>query len=149
MASTDTRPWYREPWPWLLMAAPAAAVLAGAVTLWLAVRTSDGLVAEDYYKRGLAINQDLRREQAARALGIEASVALQGSRLRVRLTGHAPAALRAHLAHATRAGHDLQLTLARAPSGEYEAALPPLPAGRWQIVLEDPGREWRIVKESP
>lgn len=149
MASTDTRPWYREPWPWLLMAAPAAAVLAGAVTLWLALRSSDGLVAEDYYKRGLAINQDLHREQAARARGIEAKVALEGSRLRVRLSGEAPAVLRAHFAHATRAGHDLQLTLARAPGGAYEATLPPLPAGRWQIVLEDPGREWRIVKESP
>jgi len=149
MASTDIRPWYREPWPWLLMAAPAAAVLAGAVTLWLALSTSDGLVAEDYYKRGLAINRDLRREQEARARGIEANVALEGSRLRVRLTGGAPQALRAHFAHATRAGHDLQLTLERAPGGDYVATLPPLPAGRWQIVLEDPGREWRIVKESP
>jgi hypothetical protein len=147
MTRPSARPWYREPWPWLLMAAPAAAVVAGAVTLWLALGSADGLVAEDYYKRGLAINRDLRREELARARGIEASVALEGARLRVRLVGPGPAALRARLVHATRAGHDLQLTLARAKSGDYEAALPPLPAGRWQIVLEDPAREWRIVKE--
>jgi hypothetical protein len=148
MTSPAARPWYREPWPWLLMAAPAAAVLAGAVTLWLALGTSDGLVAEDYYKRGLAINQDLRREEAARARGIEASATLADSRLKVRLTGPAPAELRVRLVHATRPGHDLQLTLARKADGEYEAPLPPLPAGRWQLVLEDPAREWRIVKEG-
>ncbi|RPI42555.1 MAG: hypothetical protein EHM59_17550, partial [Betaproteobacteria bacterium] len=57
MSSTPIKPWYREPWPWLLMAAPAAAVLAGAVTLALAIQSYDGLVAEDYYKQGLAVNQ--------------------------------------------------------------------------------------------
>jgi hypothetical protein len=147
MAAGEAKPWYREPWPWLLMAAPAAAVLAGAVTLWLAIGPPRA-VAEDYYKRGLAINQDLRREETARARGIEASVAREDSRLRVRLSGQAPAALRAHLVHATRAGHDFQLTLARGAGGEYEAMLPPLAAGRWRIALEDPAREWRIVKEG-
>jgi hypothetical protein len=148
MTNFAARPWYREPWPWLLMAAPAAAVIAGAITLWLALGTFDGLVAEDYYKQGLAINQDLRREEAARARGIEASVTLADARLEVRLTGPAPAELRARLVHATRSGHDMQLTLARKAQGEYEAPLPPLPAGRWQLVLEDAGREWRIVKEG-
>ena len=39
------RPWYREPWPWILMAAPAAAIVGCAVTIWLAMATADGLVA--------------------------------------------------------------------------------------------------------
>ena len=30
------KPWYREPWPWIMMAGPAAVVVAGAVTMWLA-----------------------------------------------------------------------------------------------------------------
>ena len=41
------RPWYKEPWPWLLMSGPAAVVLAGALTAWLAFAGADGLVAED------------------------------------------------------------------------------------------------------
>ena len=28
--------WYREPWPWMLMRGPAAAVVLGIVTVWLA-----------------------------------------------------------------------------------------------------------------
>jgi hypothetical protein len=143
-----SRPWYREPWPWILMAAPAAAVLAGAATMWLAVNGADGLVADDYYKRGLAINQVLALEENARRLGVRAHAEARGGRLRVALSGAAPEALFAQLAHATRAGFDQRLRLARAAPGVYEAELPPLAAGRWRVVLEDPRREWRVVQEG-
>ena len=56
--------WYREPWPWLLMMGPAIVIVAGFYTLWLAIQSNDGLVADDYYKRGLAINQTLRSPPA-------------------------------------------------------------------------------------
>ena len=142
------KPWYREPWPWILMSGPAAVIVAGAVTLWLAVESSDGLVADDYYKRGLAINQDLKLQQQARRRGIEASATLSRGLLRVRLNGAAPEALFAQLAHATRPGHDQRLRLAPVAPGIYETQLLPLPAGRWRLILEDPRREWKIVKED-
>jgi hypothetical protein len=41
------KPWYRERWPWLLMSGPAAVLLAGAVTTWIAFASADGLEAED------------------------------------------------------------------------------------------------------
>ena len=71
LTDTQTRPWYREPWPWLLAAIPFATVIAGGVTLSLAISTEDSLVADGYYKRGLAINRDIAREQAANRLGID------------------------------------------------------------------------------
>ncbi len=58
----DARPWYRHAWPWLLAIAPAAALIGGFVTLWLAVTTSDSLVVDDYYREGRAINQQLARD---------------------------------------------------------------------------------------
>jgi len=150
LSTHAAKPWYREPWPWILMAGPAATIAAGAVTIWLAVSTSDGLVADDYYKRGLAINQEIRRDQAALERGITVTIERRDGALRVRLAGRgaAPEALFAQLAHATRAGHDQRLRLARVAPGLYEAELPALPAGRWRLVLEDPRREWRIVKEE-
>ena len=57
-------------------------------------------------------------------------------------------ALFAHLVHATRPGHDQRLRLAPVAPGVYEADLLPLPAGRWRLILEDPRREWKIVKEG-
>jgi len=143
-----SKPWFREPWPWLLMSGPAAVLVAGAVTTWIAFASADGLVAEDYYKQGLAINKRLAREETARRLGISALVAVEKDLFRVRLSGAAPEALFVHFAHATRAGHDQRLRLAPAGAGIYEAALPPLAAGRWRIVIEDPRGTWRITKES-
>ncbi len=141
-------PWYREPWPWILMSGPAAVIVAGAITTWIAFSTWDGLVADDYYKRGLAINKTLAREEAARRRGITAEVRFEPERLRVLLKGEAPDALFIHLVHATRAGHDQRLRLVPAGKSVYEAELPALPPGRWSVVIEDPRGAWRIVKEA-
>lgn len=145
--SAPSNAWYREPWPWLLMSGPAAVLVACAITTWIAFRTADGLVAEDYYKQGLAINKVLKREDAARRLGIAARIDIDGGRLWVTLAGARPEVIYAHLAHATRAGHDVRLRLVRTPSGDYAADLPPLPAGHWRISLEDPAQTWRVVGE--
>jgi len=55
----EIRPWYREPWPWVLIAIPLLTVIASAITLWLAVSRPDYLVIgpEDY--------QDLKSELRA------------------------------------------------------------------------------------
>jgi len=142
-----SKPWYREPWPWLLMAGPAVVLVAGAATLWVAFASADGLVAEDYYKQGLAINRVLAREQAARQLGITAEVEMSSS-ITVNLQGAKPEAVFVHLAHATRAGYDVRLRLAPVAAGTYAAELPPMPPGRWRIVIEDPRGTWRILKEA-
>ena len=141
-------PWYREPWPWILMSGPAAVIVAGALTTWVAFATSDGLVADDYYKRGLAVNAVLKREQTAARRGIEARVERSGGQVRVRLRGAEPPALFLNLAHATRAGFDVRLRLERAADGSYQAALPPLATGHWRAVVDDPRGEWRVVQEG-
>jgi hypothetical protein len=130
------------------MSGPAAVLVAGAITTWIAFASADGLVAEDYYRQGMAINKVLAREQSARSLGISASVALNAELISVRLEGARPEALFVHLAHATRAGHDQRLRLTRTQAGLYQADLAPLPAGRWRIVIEDPRATWRIVQEA-
>ena len=142
------KPWYRERWPWILMSGPAAVVVAGALTTWMAYATSDGLVADDYYKRGLGINAVLKREQAAAARGIRARVERGAHEVRVQLSGAEPPALFLSLAHATRAGHDLRLRLERAPDGSYRAALPALAPGHWRAIVDDPRGEWRVVQEA-
>ena len=145
------RPWYGEPWPWILMAGPAVAVIAGSVTAWLAVASNDGLVADDYYKRGLAINQELHRERAAVARGLVARINARNGELRLHLKGHGalPEALFVKLAHATRAGFDMRLRLESRGGGLYECELPPLAPGHWRVAIEDPRGEWRIVGEWP
>lgn len=146
--SPATQPWYREPWPWLLMAGPATVLVAGAFTTWIAFSTSDGLVEKDYYKQGLAVNKILKREEAAAKLGLSAEIDLGADRHRVSIVvrGVDPAGLNFKLAHATRSGHDLSLRLARVAPGRYAAAIPnELPPGRWNVFVESPGEEWRLA----
>jgi Uncharacterized protein conserved in bacteria len=148
--SAAARPWYREPWPWLIMSGPALAVIAGCYTLWLAVSSSDGLVADDYYKRGLAINQTLTRERAAVAAHYEARVMLapDGGRVRIMLSGESlPDAVRLRLVHPTRAGLDRLATLEAAGGGIYEGRLDVPSTGRWHVSLEDREATWRLVGE--
>lgn len=43
-------PWYRQFWPWFIIALPASAVIGSFVSLWLAVSNPDQLVVtEDEY----------------------------------------------------------------------------------------------------
>ncbi len=140
-------PWYRHRWPWILMSGPAIVVVAGAITMWIAFATSDGLVADDYYKRGLGINAVLKREQAAARQGIAVRIERTDGQVRVRLRGAEPPVLFLNLVHATRAGYDVRLRLERASDGSYQTALPPLAAGHWRAVVDDPRGEWRVVQE--
>lgn len=142
------KPWYREPWPWILMAGPFAVVVAGAATMWVAFASADGLVADDYYKQGLAINKRIAKEREAERRGISAEVRLEHERLRVELKGDAPPALFVQLVHATRAGYDQRLRLAPVAAGVYESEISDLPRGHWHVVIEDPRGAWRIAKEA-
>ena len=67
-------PWWKQRWPWLLMAGPAIVIVAGVYTGYLAFTRQDALVVGDYYKRGKAINQDLRRDRVASTLGLSMSI---------------------------------------------------------------------------
>lgn len=148
-ASAPQPPWYRQRWPWLLMLGPAVVVAAGIATLVIAIRSDDGLVVDDYYKRGLAINQTLERGARSAALGLAATVdvAADGA-VDVRLHGGGadpearPPELRFMLAHPTRAGEDRVAMLAPAGDGRYTGRVAPVPAGRWRVIVETD--RWRL-----
>ena len=146
-AASDARPWYREPWPWLLMAGPAIVVVAGIVTLALAMSGDDGVVADDYYKRGLAINQVLKRAEHARQLELSASASFATDRVRVVLSGKAelPAAVRLGLIHPTRSGADQFVVLKSLAPRVYEGRLMRGDGERRLVVLEDVSGTWRLT----
>lgn len=143
------RPWYREPWPWILMAGPLTVVVAGLVTAWIAVAHDDPLVVDNYYKEGLAINRVLERDQAAAKGGYRAELMLSQDAVRVRahLIGAAPERLRLSLVHPTRAELDRSVELHPLQAGWYEGEIGLTAAPRWRVVLEDAQRTWRLTGE--
>ena len=135
------------------MAGPAVVVVAGIVTAWLAMRSNDGLVADDYYKQGLAINQIAARDQKARDLGLQADLmaGADGRGIRVMLRGKAgrvlPESVVVRLMHPTRSGVDQTLRLTGQAAGVYTGTLERALSGRWRISIEDEQREWRLTGE--
>lgn len=58
-------PWWKFGYMWLVVGGPAIVVVAGFVTLWLAIRNPDPVVASDYYRRGVEINKTLENRDAS------------------------------------------------------------------------------------
>lgn len=140
-------PWYREPWVWLMIAFPMTAVVGGMITIYLAVTTSDGLVVDDYYKRGKAINMDLARDSAAARHHLKASVDIDLRDNRVQLlleraTGELPEALTFSLLHSTQPGHDQVIILQHDGAGIYSGSVDEVTRGKWYLQLE--ADDWRL-----
>lgn len=157
-------PWYRQAWPWFLISLPASAVVAGSFTFYLAAKGWDGPVANDYYKQGLAINEELSRSTKARELGVVANLRLGGlvvgDRVKVELSAAQPlpaeAALRVRLIHPGRREADRLAVLARTDvgvdgrsavyAGEWQQGEPDARLARqpvaWQVIVET--QQWRL-----
>ena len=146
-------PWYRHRWLWILMAGPAVVVVAGLITAYLAASSNDGLVDDDYYKQGLAVNKIAARDQKALALGLQADLmqSAEGAQIRVLLQGRGdfapPALLTLRFVHPTRGGADQTLQLRAAGAGAYSAQLAERLSGRWHVTLEDEAGQWRLTGE--
>lgn len=149
IGNRSSKPWYREPWPWFLMAGPAIVIVAGSLTAWLAVASSDGLVTDDYYRKGLAAGQTVAQSRRATELGIRAGMRLTEAGVSIRLEGKSadmpiPSALHVTLSHPTRAGIDQKSLLRRA--GELYVGELHLPtSGHWLVLIEDEEKSWRLM----
>ncbi|MFN2329676.1 MAG: FixH family protein [Chromatocurvus sp.] len=140
-------PWYRQFWPWFLIVLPGTVVVAAIATMIIAVRGSDDLVADEYYKDGLAINRQLERDERARERGYSARLAIDTGSVTV-LTEALPAMaeLRLRLSHPMEADRDITIDLRRSGAESYTASLPVPVADNWHWLL-DAGEDsdWRIT----
>ena len=148
-AIESAQPWYRDRWPWLLISIPAISAVLGVAMLVLALQSDDGLVADDYYKQGLGINEVLDKKTHASELGLSAQLSINAERTGVRvLMGEQslPAArLLLRFVHPTRAGEDQSVILKPLGGSMYEGVLVPPAAGRWHVMLEDEAATWRLT----
>lgn len=147
---TDPRPARKEPFVWLVVGIPALTVVAGFMTWWIAAQRADSDVAEDHYKRGLAINRVLEREQAAARAALQAQLQIQSDNvLTLRLTAGTgaalPEAVQVVLTHPVQARQDQRIALILNPDGLYRSArLRTVEGytGQWGLAVEGPG--WRL-----
>ncbi|MDR2174077.1 MAG: FixH family protein [Burkholderiales bacterium] len=149
MMEKEVRPWYREPWPWVVIGMLSFIVVASFVTLGIAIWSYDGLVAEDYYKKGLTINRVLVREERSAALGLSASLIASPDDEMAQVVLQSsvaaftpPQVLHLRAEHSRSPGQDLEAKLIPVEDGVYSGHFAAPTEGRWEIVLE--GDDWRL-----
>lgn len=140
--------WYRVPVVWLLVAFPLLAVASAFILLTLAIKSDDGLVVDDYYRRGKEINLELKRDRAAAARGAVADMMFDKTSNNVQIqlklsASQLPNQLHMQIMHATLQGNDRELLLARSSDGVYRAALLGLVPGHYYIQLA--ADDWRLL----
>lgn len=148
--TTDVEPWYRQFWPWFLIALPGCVVIASLHLVNIAFKYADQPVKDNYYKEGRAINRRLAEDQAAAQLGLTAAIQLDQltGQILLQLDGRpdpAPAELALAFIHPVAAERDFNLTLRHAGGDRYVAELPRSPRGHWHLHLSgDAPEPWRL-----
>ena len=148
----EDTPWYRHRWPWLLISGPLIVAIAGFITVGLAAHHADGLVADDYFKRGKEINAELTRDNEAVRLKMGAQVMFgEGGRdVRVMLqspVAAAPDKVRLLMLHPTLSDRDQQVELVKSGEGFYTGKLTLPAAAHWFVRLEDISGRWRLQSQ--
>lgn len=142
-------PWYRQFWPWFLIALPGSVVIASFVTIWLAVSRPNPMVVDDYSRIARSTELRLERDDAAAALGVTAAIRLIDGAdvVEVRLSPASviPEALELRLSHPLVEERDQVIKLLRVPEG-WSGSLTP-PEGRWYLQLYPGDRSWRLSGE--
>ncbi|RKF20024.1 cytochrome C oxidase Cbb3 [Alginatibacterium sediminis] len=143
-------PWYKQFWPWFLIALPAAAVIASISTFFIANNNKSDLVVDSYYKVGKSINQDLSKLKAAETLGISADLESKDGALILSMqvpSSYQNQALEVKLAHKTQAKKDLDFLVTADANGRYRFGENFDQAGRWFIRIEPIDGSWRLQEE--
>ena len=136
--------WYRQFWPWFLIALPGSVVIAALTTVYIAHRHADDLVSGDYYKRGLSINERLVQQEKAISLGIKAEVLIHDTLVQVRLQNPlSQPLLLLEFTHPAEADHDFTLTIKETAPGLYMGELPRRVGPNWHWALSHEN-QWQL-----
>jgi len=143
------QPWYKQFWPWFLLALPAAAVIASMHMLYVASTGADQLVRQDYYKEGLAINERIAQVKRAEELAITVKAAFIADTGSVNLTSSqlskdTPLTIEIIHPHYQQADQVIQL---KSHDGlNWRGDLTAMPEGRRYIWIYQ-GDEWMVKGE--
>ena len=143
----DVKPWYKQFWPWFIIAFPLTSVIAGLTTVYIASSGADTVVTDDYYKKGLAYNKNTQAEHKAKELEIEITLEDADKSMVLKLASNQesqPKQLSAYFSHSTKQELDFQLIFQNESNG-YIAKLPYALADnqKWYVAIQPLDQSWK------
>jgi hypothetical protein len=158
MNKTDFR---ENPALWMMIGVPLFSIVTSACLIYMAISSYDGLVVDDYYKKGKEINVTLDRDKKAAEMGLNATLSLdvENEVFTAILTAETdvlsddiietyPQQLSAKFLHRTLSGRDVEVDLQRTVETTgivYQGQYPMLSQSRWLVELGV--AEWRLTGE--
>jgi len=143
----DITPWYKQFWPWFLIAIPLSSIIVGSQVMRLATDGTNSMVVDDYYKEGKSINARLDKIEKARELGITSTLLIEDGNIELRFLSGAPVsgeALKLDFFHVTQEAKDIAVLLTRDASGIYRSNEDFPVSGKWRLRLTPVDESWKI-----
>ncbi|OSM02559.1 FixH family protein [Magnetofaba australis] len=137
-----------EPWPWVIVGILATALVVNATFIYLAGKSSNGLVIEGAYRRGITYNKEIDAARRQMELGWRVSLAgsealQEGRQGAISLTvldksGQpvAGATVAGTLFRPTDQALDQPISMSEAAPGVYQAQITPAQRGIWDVKLK-------------
>jgi hypothetical protein len=72
MDTKDTKAWWQYGYVWFIIAGPLLVVVAGFITLYLAIKLPDPVIDDNYYQKGIEINKTLNAKGDGMAPALQA-----------------------------------------------------------------------------
>jgi hypothetical protein len=148
MSTENARPWYKQFWPWFVIALPMTSVVAASTCVYIAFKHQDAVVQDDWDENSTAVNAAIDREHEAGRLGLMATLVTDDAsgEVSLALTGkltQLPGQLELKISHPTDPTRDQLVKLIRQTDGKYHGALSQKLNGRYYLALDS--GNWRLT----
>jgi hypothetical protein len=133
----------------MLIGVPMSSVIVGSFFIYLAASTKDTLVRDNYYKDGLAINQELQWDKKATSLDVKLSVLIEDNTATIKLLSSRqvpPNTLLLKLSHPTLKDRDRDAFLQLSENGDYIGYIDTFEDSRYYLLVESVEQQWRVRK---
>jgi uncharacterized protein len=143
------RPWYKEPWPFILIGITGLGVVAGSTLAWIGLSDPPEIVRGDYQQLGRGLTDTNVRTAQARALGLDGLLTIQDQEVIIVVQANQseslPDQLLVQFQHPATSELDSTVLARRLEGREYRGQLTNRPHERAHIVVSDLAQSWWLA----
>lgn len=152
MSEQALNPWYREPWPWFIIAILALGVTFGISILAIGIANPPHMVRGEYERLGRGLTDVGHRTELARELGLQGQLTRAGTDWQLSLAANERADLPAQLLlivqHPVNAELDRTTLMQRNDQGQWIGQWAE-PAPHSTLIVQDLEQRWWISARLP
>ena len=149
MNEYDAKPWYKEPWPFILISITGLGVVAGSTLAYIGLSNPPEIVSGDFEQLGRGLTDTNVRTAQARSLGLSGVLHISEREARLELSAldaaGLPETLLIQFQHPATSDQDRILVVQRRAAGVYSGSMDEAPHPRARIVVADLPQSWWLA----